>query len=390
MACELCSNIPDIREADGPYLSRTCTGCGRKINFRRLNKDGSGITVQEGETFTIPAAWLTIAANPLKGNGHLARPGLRWFADLVFIKDGAITADALVSDLGQLDRWMLERLGNYEPLKGYDLETEAGGEAAIALLNKDPGDAPALLLTANFFLGVAAEALKEGDAIRAAHAAIYMERYRALHAFKEHFEEVVWMGHSAKRLVDLLRLWDSNKSNDSEEFWQTKFKENAFALSQLFSVPITLIQDKAYLGGQTLDRGDARVVDFLLTGGDGSEAILLEIKTPTTPLMKKSHYRKNVITPSTDLVGSVIQAVDYRATLVQNMLNINAGGEHDLSAFNPRAVVVVGNYAELDTPKKRRSFELYRANLSRVDVVTFDELFRKLENLAELFGLTRK
>ena len=75
------------------------------------------------------------------------------------------------------------------------------------------------------------------------------ERYRALHVFKVNFEDVVWMGHSAKRLTDLLRLWDANKTNGNEEFWQIQFQGHSLALSQLFSVPVTLIEGKAYVGG---------------------------------------------------------------------------------------------------------------------------------------------
>ena len=88
------------------------------------------------------------------------------------------------------------------------------------------------------------------------------ERFRALYVFKEFFEEVVWMGHSAKRLIELLSIWDANKENGDEEFWQIQFQSHALALSQLFSVPVTLIEEKAYVGGQGIDRQDARLVDF--------------------------------------------------------------------------------------------------------------------------------
>jgi len=35
----------------------------------------------------MPAEWLKLAANPLKGNGHLSRRGVAWFAELVFVAD---------------------------------------------------------------------------------------------------------------------------------------------------------------------------------------------------------------------------------------------------------------------------------------------------------------
>jgi putative restriction endonuclease len=39
---------------------------------------------------------------------------------------------------------------------------------------------------------------------------------------------------------------------------------------------------------------------------------------------------------------------------------------------------------------KRRSFELFRTNLSGVEIITYDELFKKIEVLATLFNLIRK
>jgi hypothetical protein len=51
-------------------------------------------------------------------------------------------------------------------------------------------------------------------------------------------------------------------------------------------------------------------------------------------------------------------------------------------------VVIIGNASEeLNTDKKRKSFELFRTNLKNVEIVTFDELFKKAESLATLFNL---
>ena len=61
-----------------------------------------------------------------------------------------------------------------------------------------------------------------------------------------------------------------------------------------------------------------------------------------------------------------------------------------MKAFNPRTVVVIGNSkVELVDHATRRSFELFRASCE-VEIVTFDELFRKVEVLAHLFGLVPK
>jgi hypothetical protein len=47
------------------------------------------------------------------------------------------------------------------------------------------------------------------------------------------------------------------------------------------------------------------------------------------------------------------------------------------------------NTTELDTEEKRSSFDLYRSTLTNIDVITFDELFRKMEHLARIFNLVK-
>ena len=52
--------------------------------------------------------------------------------------------------------------------------------------------------------------------------------------------------------------------------------------------------------------------------GTSSEAILIEIKTPTTRLVMKTQYRKSVHAPSSDLSGRVVQIADYRDRLTRS------------------------------------------------------------------------
>lgn len=208
--------------------------------------------------------------------------------------------------------------------------------------------------------------------------------------FKQNFEEAVWMGQSAKRLIDALSLWKANEGNGDEGFWQTSLRESSYIFSQLFSVPVTFIQGRAYVGGQQIDGRNARLVDFLLSGGSSGEAILIEIKTPTTPLIQKSKYRTSIHAPSSDLSGAIVQAADYRNCVLREIRGVTQDRPSDLSTFNPKAIVIVGNYtSELDSDEKRRSFELYRTSLSNIEIITFDELFGKIEHLAKLFNLVK-
>jgi hypothetical protein len=238
------------------------------------------------------------------------------------------------------------------------------------------------------FISVLRDATEKNDVQQAVWAMGCVERCRSMLLFKEHLEEVVWMGQSAKRVVDILRTWDNNKENADEGFWQITFRQNVYAISQVFAVPLVFIQESAYVGGMTVDRKNARLVDYLFSEESSQEAVLVEIKTPATKLLGR-RYRGTYL-PSPDLSGAVLQALDYRRTLSRKLISTLEGVNYKLNTFSPKCVVVIGNGArELENATQRAAFELFRSNSKDVEIVTYDELFRKLEVLATLFSLTR-
>jgi hypothetical protein len=238
------------------------------------------------------------------------------------------------------------------------------------------------------FISFLRGATEKSDVQQAVWAMGCVERCRAMLLFKEHLEEVVWMGQSAKRVVDILHRWDNNKTNADEGFWQITFRENVYAISQVFAVPLVFIQEAAYIGGMNVDRQNAKLVDYLFSRESSQEAVLVEIKTPATKLLGPKY--RGTYRPSLELSGAVMQALDYRVTLSKNLTSVVEGMNHRLSAFAPKCVVIIGNGAqELDNNVKRCAFELFRTNSKDVEIVTYDELFRKLEVLAYLFNLTR-
>ena len=239
------------------------------------------------------------------------------------------------------------------------------------------------------FISFLRDATEKCDVLQAVWAMGCVERCRSMLLFKEHLEEVVWMGQSAKRVVDILHTWDNNKTNADEGFWQITFRENVYAISQVFAIPLVFIQEAAYVGGMNIDRQNAKLVDYLFSNESSQEAVLVEIKTPATKLLGPKY--RGTYRPSTELSGAVMQALDYRRTLSKNLTSVVEGTSHKLSAFAPKCVVVIGNGAlELDNDLKRGAFEMFRSNSKEVEIITYDELFRKLEVLASLFSLTRQ
>ncbi len=57
-------------------------------------------------------------------------------------------------------------------------------------------------------------------------------------------------------LKEAIEYWNVNRGNSDEEFWQKALSDRTFVLSQLFSYPTVVIQQKAYMGGkQITNRG---------------------------------------------------------------------------------------------------------------------------------------
>jgi hypothetical protein len=389
MSCKLCKNLVEIADSNSPYFVKTCASCGRKINFRKNADTKLKLTIEDGEQFVIPSEWLKISANPLKGNGYLTKYGIGWFAELIFIEDLKHTADEIDFIIENNDLYCDDYLKKSQLLNDIDINNPENSENIFEILEKNKASAEWWIFLFGIYNSIVSKAIEENNARKVAWAMRCAERCRAMFVFKENLEEVVWMGHSARRIVEVIKIWQTNKNNAHEEFWQTVFNENPYILSQLFSMPVVFIKDKAYVGGMKVDRQNAKFVDYLYTNDSSNDALLVEIKTPETKLLGKKY--RGIHTPSSEITGSVVQVLDYRRELSRNIRSITEGTDHKIDVFNPRCIVIAGNAStELNSELKRKSFELFRTNFKDVEVVTFDELFKKAETLATLFNLIKK
>jgi hypothetical protein len=386
MSCSICKDV--VERTDVPHVIRKCSGCGRDMHILEPGEHGRGFFIRKGDRVVIPDGWLKIALNPLQSTGRLFKPGLDMMAQNLFLEGLYRKEEAFAEAAAELERQMDEIVNGFEPLAGLDINNPADTESIYSVMQGHSNTREFWAFWTGQFLAISRDARERRDINRAMWATACAERSRAMMVFKTALEDVVWMGHSAKRIIDILGTWDAHKENKDEEFWQITFNENTYVLSQIFAVPLVFIKDKAYVGGMKLDRCEARFIDYIFSAEASREAILIEIKTPATPLMG-SEYRGN-LPPSRDLAGSVVQVLNYRYELGQNLRKLTDGTDIPLSAFNPKCAIIIGNAeAELHDETSRRSFELFRAGLKDLEVVTYDELFRKVEILAELFSLKR-
>jgi len=184
-------------------------------------------------------------------------------------------------------------------------------------------------------------------------------------------------------LKDALRYWKQNQNNDSEEFWQKSLEERSYVLSQVFAYPIVVFGSKAYAGGKQLTNRGGKEVDFLVTTESTHAVILVEIKTPLTRLLGPA-YRDDVFPLSREVSSAVAQVLRYRQGLMRTFDSVTAELPSRLTLGDPRCVVIAGDSNELTTQSMKENFELQRERLQGVTIMTYDELFLRLNKLVTL------
>jgi hypothetical protein len=187
-------------------------------------------------------------------------------------------------------------------------------------------------------------------------------------------------------LKALVNLWEQNEANTSEEYWQQTFKQHFFALAQLFTFPVVLFRGKAYVGGKGLENTGGNIADFLAANDLTRNAVLVEIKTPGTPLLGREYRSGGIYGASDDLAGGVAQVLSYRHSLQREFDSIGREYRDQVEAFSPHCLLILGHATrELRNAGRVRSFELFRnAVSSEVTVLTYDELFGKVRTLLEV------
>lgn len=206
----------------------------------------------------------------------------------------------------------------------------------------------------------------------------------ALHNLQAENIEQLSQSVSIERLNRVISLIEENIDNTNEEFWQTTvFKDNQWVLSQLFSSPFTIFQDKAYVGGKCIDNRNGNVCDFLYQNQITSNVVLIEIKTPQTQIIHGSY--RHTFSFSYDMSGAVNQVINYRDSLMKSYSNLIANAASNFAAFNPKCAVIIGSLSSLSQDQVA-AFENYRNSLSNIEIITYDEILLRLKDLRNIFS----
>lgn len=167
----------------------------------------------------------------------------------------------------------------------------------------------------------------------------------------------------------------------SEARWQGLFRDHPFILGLAFSIPIVLFQEQASVGGGTFEGKGEKIADFLYRNDLTDNLTIVEIKAASMTLLGPQ-YRGGVFPPSRELSGVIAQVLDQKHKLEEEFLVKRARTSYsNIQRYALRCIVIAGKAP--DEPDSIRSFELFRATLHDVLVVTFDEVLAKLKHLHE-------
>lgn len=132
-----------------------------------------------------------------------------------------------------------------------------------------------------------------------------------------------------------------------------------------------------------------RKFDLVLVNANGC-IDLIEIKTPMKPILRKALYRDNYV-PHPELSGGIIQAEKYifylnkAGVAIENDLTkkyacqLPSGLE--IKVTNPKTIILCGRDSEF-TQGQKNDFEFIKRKYSNVmDILTYDDLLRRVENI---------
>jgi hypothetical protein len=181
---------------------------------------GNGVPTRGSHHVIVPMQ-LTISLDPTQSTVKLFRPGMAWLAKHLYFEGMPKTPTDLESLLEQYDQQADNVLRSSPLLVDLDLDNEADAGVAVSRIEPDKRDSRewwALFMGAEMLR--LKDALELNDARLAAWSAARLVNARAMLIFLQSLEETVWRGYVLQNLGAVLQVWQGNRSNGDERFWQ--------------------------------------------------------------------------------------------------------------------------------------------------------------------------
>lgn len=199
--------------------------------------------------------------------------------------------------------------------------------------------------------------------------------------------------------INSLKLFSQaleRKSELNEQWWQKFFEKNTwifgYGLNYQF---LHLMESQPDYGGRKFTGRGSQKGDFLMnTGANIRFTVLVEIKTPHTPLFQRNskrefkEHRNGALLFHDELIGGVAQLQSnchrWYTEGSKRPDDFEQLTSENIFTYQPKGILVVGDTNQLNHSADARStFELYRRGLSNPDVITFDELYERAKFIVD-------
>lgn len=224
--------------------------------------------------------------------------------------------------------------------------------------------------------------LSENDVIATGYRKKQLEIFKKLLADKEFREE----------------YRNQHDIRGEEATWQYFFEKNTwifgYSLNFIFRSPIGDKKLEQVVSGSDVFNSGKRTDALMQTKGKISSLCFIEIKTPTTELLKKGDaYRPETYQVSNELSGGIAQV---QRTVQKALLNIKSKTEikdpngnptgESVFLYQPKSYLIIGTLEEFVTENginedRYSSFELFRRNITNPEIITFDELYERAKHI---------
>lgn len=174
---------------------------------------------------------------------------------------------------------------------------------------------------------------------------------------------------------------------NSEKFLESAWQKEILTIFRFIYPQYVYVEEKLIL--QSISDDKKLETDIVLIDTDGN-IDLIEIKRPDEFIQYKSDYRNNYI-PSKNLIGTCMQLQNYLNCLIRTPQKELEKFRQEralskdivLKVNSPKGFIIFGrdNYITSDEKRKMNFFTTRRMFANIVDIITYDELIRRLNNI---------
>jgi len=235
---------------------------------------------------------------------------------------------------------------------------------------------------------------KFGHDITEADVNIITKRKSALARFKQLLNDPSYFAKYQQGLKE------HNKSHRREDVWQHFFERNTWIFGYgLKLVACEPLDDRKLetivVGADFFDGAGKRIDGLLKTKGALNSSLFTEIKLHDAALLEK-YDRPAVWSPGKELRGAIAQMqktlhkVNLKVTKNFQVATDKEGSPTgEIIAFvRPRGLVLAGTLSQFETDhgineEMFASFELYRQQITGIEILTYDELYERARFIVE-------